>query len=453
MEENFKKLSKMRYDALTYAKSPIIHEIIEEIEYYCDREEKLIGVLFRDKIDNDFGFVIMARNSACIFTCIDQESSFKNINEAKKSLKIALSKNLLKNNEISSPDSKKSIKNDIFHSDLPDKSLNEYFLLLRDNEGYSPAKGIIQEIAYTFVDCDGTFIRDFQTTKSGFNSRLWELYLYAYLKEEYFFINREYSSPDYFFVKYGAGLGLEAMTVNLPDNISEDNNIDDSFSNNLLKYNEHLILKYGKVMVKKLNKKYWEKPHIQGKPLIFAVQGFHNKSNFKDNSLVANYIYGVRHLPEKDKLNKFKIKIEKIENHEHERRKIKSGFFFSQGSEHISAVLFSNSATISKFNRIGKLAGFGSPRVRMIREGLQFNPDPNAVTPKQFSVPIDSEHYKETWAQGLSMYHNPKAFNTVDPNFFPTINHHYFQIKSGEIISHIANDFDPITSTTLIFLD
>jgi hypothetical protein len=42
---------------------------------------------------------------------------------------------------------------------------------------------------------------------------------------------------------------------------------------------------------------------------------------------------------------------------------IPSGFFDLPGPENVSAVLFSNSGTISKFNRMGVVAGFGSRRV------------------------------------------------------------------------------------------
>jgi len=40
-------------------------------------------------------------------------------------------------------------------------------------------------------------------------------------------------------------------------------------------------------------------------------------------------------------------------------------------------------ATISKFNRMGFLAGWGSRDVRMLRMGTAYNPDPQAAVPVQ----------------------------------------------------------------------
>lgn len=62
-------------------------------------------------------------------------------------------------------------------------------------------------------------------------------------------------------------------------------------------------------------------------------------------------------------------------------QEIPSGFFFLPGAENVSAVLFSNSGTISKFNRMGLLAGFGAGRAQMIRKGFAYEPNPDAAAP------------------------------------------------------------------------
>ncbi|BCL59728.1 hypothetical protein DGMP_04210 [Desulfomarina profundi] len=68
--------------------------------------------------------------------------------------------------------------------------------------------------------------------------------------------------------------------------------------------------------------------------------------------------------------------LEKIESHTWNGKTIPSKFFAQPGAENISAVLFTNSATITKFNRMGKLAGLGSKDVKLIRQGFMYNPDP-----------------------------------------------------------------------------
>ncbi len=62
-----------------------------------------------------------------------------------------------------------------------------------------------------FVDVDGNFVEQFQST--GFDSRVWELYLNSYFKEEELFVNRENNTPDFIVEKYGVKIAIEAVIV------------------------------------------------------------------------------------------------------------------------------------------------------------------------------------------------------------------------------------------------
>ena len=135
----------------------------------------------------------------------------------------------------------------------------------------------------------------------------------------------------------------------------------------------------------------------------------------------------------------------RIDAHKVGKKEVPSGFFFQPGAENISAVLFSASGTISKFNRIGRQAGFHDPSVTMIRIGTCHNHDPNACIPKLFRYVVD-ERSEETWAEGLSMFHNPRAINPVPRELFPSIAHHEF--IDGQIVSQLP-DFYPYASITL----
>ncbi len=76
---------------------------------------------------------------------------------------------------------------------------------------------------------------------------------------------------------------------------------------------------------------------------------------------INDYLFGLRATWHKDQDGKLHIKENAIREHRWGNKAIASGFFNQPDAEHVSAVLFSNSATLSKFNRMGKLAGFGSP--------------------------------------------------------------------------------------------
>jgi hypothetical protein len=107
-------------------------------------------------------------------------------------------------------------------------------------------------------------------------------------------------------------------------------------------------------------------------------------------------------------------------------------FFEQLDTEHVSAVIFSNAGTISKFNRMGVRAGLGDRYVRVVRFGGLHDPDPGAFEPIPFEIDIESPHYQEGWEDELEMYHNPRALHPIDEELFPTIAH--FRIENGEAI-------------------
>jgi len=128
-----------------------------------------------------------------------------------------------------------------------------------------------------------------------------------------------------------------------------------------------------------------------------------------------------------------------------ERSLIPSGYFLQPDTENISAILFSPMGTISKFNRIGRQAGFGLDNITMIRFGTHHDHEPDATVPKIFKYKVTTDS-NETWAEGLTMYHNPNAKHTVSAELFPSIAHLYFE--NDQIISRIP-EFHPYTSTTI----
>ncbi|WP_255505415.1 hypothetical protein [Alkalisalibacterium limincola] len=114
-------------------------------------------------------------------------------------------------------------------------------------------------------------------------------------------------------------------------------------------------------------------------------------------------------------------------------------------------MLFNNSATLPKFNRLGYVAGFGSRRVRMVRTGTAFNPDPNAAEPFRFAMAVD-EDYQETWSEGLDIFHNPRAVHPLDPRHFPTAMHHHLQPDGQVLCRRLVADFHPLGSMTSILV-
>jgi hypothetical protein len=191
-------------------------------------------------------------------------------------------------------------------------------------------------------------------------------------------------------------------------------------------------------------------PHVIGYPLVFAIADFHEtRSMTWTSTALINYLYGVKHEFSFDKDGQLVISPVKIETHEYEGKQIPSGFFLQPNSENIGAVLFSASGTISKFNRMGRLAGFGLAEHRMMRAGTKHKHDRNSALPESFVFEIKQGEVTETWAEGLSMFHNPRAKHAVDRRLFPNIAHHYFD--RGQIVSFLPA-FHPYGSYTWNFM-
>ena len=69
--------------------------------------------------------------------------------------------------------------------------------------------------------------------------------------------------------------------------------------------------------------------------------------------------------------------------------------------------------------------------------------DPNAERGIRFQLAID-DNYQETWAQGLSVFHNPRARHPLDPAHFPDLLHHFFRDGQIETSHHEPDHSDPV---------
>lgn len=428
--------------------SPLAENIREELAYYTDENEIVIGVVARDKIDNDFFGILLGRDEGSRFRAFHAETSMEDQEQATNWVKCGIKKYVGEGKkEFPQGDNRKKV--DLFTPIIPKHKQHLYFTKLSQEKVFGPAKAIINELMPHFVDIDGNFVEQFQST--GFDARLWELYLNTYLKEEQFFFDREYNAPDFIVKKYGKKIAIEAVIVGRkPDNPvtafqSEPKHLSQS---EIKEKNEHeMPIKFGSPLYTKLKKEYWNLEHVKDSPLIFAIADFHDDQSMQwsSNALIS-YLYGVKHEFDYDEEGQLIISALKIDKHELNGKEIPSGYFFQPDAENVSAIMFSASGTISKFNRVGKQAGFGNDDIDMYRFGSCHDHSPNASLPKFFNYQVTTKT-NETWAEGLSMFHNPNARFPVPQELFPSIAHHNFY--KGQIISTLP-DFHPYSSATFL---
>lgn len=325
---------------------------------------------------------------------------------------------------------------DLFAAGITSKP-NQKFLNLRDGRLSCAAKKAMTEVARWFNDLDGNFVKDFQTT--GYDARLWELYLFASMVELGFSLDRQTSVPDFRLSRGDRKLFIEAVTANpsngqqfdirgLPPPPPED------FAN----YIEHVMpQKFGSPLRSKVQKEYWKLQDVRGHPFLIAIADFHAPASMTwSHTALAFYLYGVGFELRPDHANYKNTKV--LEEHVVGPKVVPTNFFGQEDHRHISAILFSNAGTNAKFNRMGVLAGFGDPDVKLTREGGLYDPDPGAVDAIHFKIDVEDPAYEECWADELEIYHNPNAHVPLDPALFPTLTHFYRQ--EGKLVWHGPED-------------
>jgi hypothetical protein len=445
-------ISQVRFDALaSYARHPAVSLVATELRWLATPDEKILATLLLDT-DDQFSAVILARDLKERYRWISMTSYF----DAPEPALIDLERMVLtlvrdldtrreQGDEVGKPV-------DFFTPVRPNERLNPDFVRLVTDEGYSPARGIIEPMMRWYEDADGNFVEQFQTT--AFNARIWELYLFAAISELGFVIDRSHAAPDFIAVGPMGKIAVEATTVN-PSRDGRGNVVPtpptDTLEQLRAYMDQYLPIQYAGPLTAKLGKRYWEQPHASRIPLVFAIQDFHDRGSMTwSRAGLPTYLYGYRHHPRRLPDGSLTIVPEKVATHRWGTKEISSGFFDLPDANNVSAVLFNSSGTISKFNRIGVVAGFGSPRVRLVRTGLRVDLDPNASEPTPFSIAVDGA-YSETWIEGADFYHNPRATNPVDTDMFPGAAHHHLLLDGT--VETMSPAWQPLTSLTSITID
>jgi hypothetical protein len=277
---------------------------------------------------------------------------------------------------------------------------------------------MIRQVFEDFYDKDGNFVREFQT--AGFDARIFELYLFAYFCASGYEIDHSEQTPDFVVQRDGVRVGIEATTSSRPDPFSVEAMAKPTSEEIERKQRDEMPVRLGSPLFSKLQKKYWELPHMRGLPFVIAIEAFHDTTALHyPSGVLANYLYGLEHFPTYTKDGALLIQAKQIATHDRPGKEpIPSNFFGQPGSEHVSAVLFCNSGTWAKFNRMGYLAGHQRGDITIVRAGVRWNSDPNAAAPLAFKYDVRQRPTIEPWGEGLEVFHNPNALVPLPRRFF-----------------------------------
>lgn len=441
-----RRLNRNRFKAyLLFTRSPFLNFFAEELDYFTNDDESFIAVTLIDLIDDDFAVIILARDEYNVFRAIDIHTCIATLETAN-----SFAADRIRWFTIMEPAAGKkgNAGLDLFKAVIPNEKQHRNFKVLCDQVSHLSAKQLLVEIARFLVDPDGNFVEQFQS-ENGFDARVWEIYLNCLLAEEGFEINRDNASPDFIAVKSEDKIAIEAVIVSRKTALTEGMPMLKTSEQVQEENRNDMPLRFGSALYSKLSKKYWELEHVKGLPLLFAIADFHDDFSMTwSHPAIIDLLYGHKHNFLYNSKGELEITASKIDPYTKSTgSKVAAGFFLEKGSEHISGILFSATATLSKFNRIGKEAGFGSSTNKIFRMGRSYSGNPNDSQAEAFYYEV-TEDGNERWSEGMSLYHNPNALIPVAKELFPSIAHHYF--KDGQLFS-ITPKFHPFASVNFNF--
>lgn len=189
-------ISLTRFNALGgYARHPRTFLMIEELEFFETRNGDVLGIATLEITDQDFGGIVLARDSKRRFRCVDVTEFVRPRRKHGRCYSREWSRLPRPMRKTIIRATKKRAPVDFFTHLHEQERLNPAFVELTTNEAYSPAREIIEPMMRWYEDADGNFVEQFQTT--GFDQRIWELYLFAMLIEANYSLSRENAVPDF----------------------------------------------------------------------------------------------------------------------------------------------------------------------------------------------------------------------------------------------------------------
>jgi hypothetical protein len=432
-----------------------------ELSRWSDHEERVLGLVFQDTTDQDYGWILMARDKIGRFRCVDVETSIDSekiaVQRVRERIAVAVDDGDFlalgdQENETNYPTDVLAVPTGAKSEDL-----HPHFRVLIDSPGRHPSRSVFKEISPWLAPTDPHFVGEFQG--KGFDQRLWEMFLWATCRELGFDVSQP-EAPDFTCEAPGVAFTVEATTVSPSTGGVLADSPDPKTPEEMREILEHYMpMKFGSSLTSKLNKKdkdgrsYWERGDAAGKPFLLAVADFHVTGGDGEPgsmtytaSALWPYLYG--HRIEWELVDGELVTCAvKGDDHVFKEKVIKTGFFDLPGAENIAAVVFSNAGTLAKFDRMGIAAGFMPEAHKYYRMGTLLNPDPNAVHPLPFFEEIGREDYVEYWSDELQIFHNPNAKTPLPETAFGGITQHYF--RNGQQVT-LTPEGTVLASRTLI---
>jgi restriction endonuclease Mrr len=90
------EISEHKFYTYNILKNPMASVLGEEVKWFEETENNLIATVIKDKIDNDWAYVLLAEHENKEFRAIEVEASFKSENIAESRLKVKINDLIIK---------------------------------------------------------------------------------------------------------------------------------------------------------------------------------------------------------------------------------------------------------------------------------------------------------------------------------------------------------------------
>lgn len=292
---------------------------------------------------------------------------------------------------------------DLFMPLVPEDKQHAIFRMLM-HTAHGPERAVIQAWAAGFVDRDGKFVREFQTT---FESSFWELYLHAMLKDLDMSLDYRFHAPD-FVVTAPTPFVLEATIAappqggtpaygvrppEVPENFDEFNRqailrLCNSFTGKVQRYREH----------------YATLAHVRDQPFVIAIAPFDRpQAHMAANRPIIAALYGVYY----DEAATIAAQAESVITHDIEAvaksasANVPVGLFADDTYKDVAAVVYGPLATWGKVRALAD-----APERQIEFTTLHPSDEPGLLPEVRKASKAD---YVEHLLDGLYVFHNPFA--------------------------------------------
>jgi hypothetical protein len=295
---------------------------------------------------------------------------------------------------------------DLFEPVVPKAEWHPYFARILKH-GSDAERRVLREWADGFVDRDGKFVREFQTT---FNSCFWELYLHASLRQLGMQPDLSHPSPDFLADGRFGALALEAVVALNPKDLSPDwakHSIAEERGvgadrERLLDLAALRLAQSIQAKADKWMKSYSTLAHCVDRSFIICVAPFDQpQTQRQETQAIARVLFGEpRHLLLNDEARTVAVGgVTLQETFKPSGARVQLGLFRDARLAHVSGLLFSSLATWSKVNALAE--DDGRP---LVFQAVRRQKD-GSLTPVVALKP----DYVETLLDGLHLFANPFA--------------------------------------------